>query len=60
MLTHAGAWLVLPLAVAPFGVALAAALWRAPITAAINVFLERTAQLELAFGLLLAIALVAR
>jgi 1,4-dihydroxy-2-naphthoate octaprenyltransferase len=60
MLTQAGAWLVLPLAVAPFGAALAAALWRAPITAAINVFLERTAQLELAFGLLLAIALVAR
>jgi uncharacterized membrane protein len=28
MLTHAGAWLVLPLVVAPFCAALVAALWR--------------------------------
>jgi hypothetical protein len=34
--------------------------WRAPITTALNLFLKRTAQLQLAFGLLLAIALVAR
>jgi 1,4-dihydroxy-2-naphthoate octaprenyltransferase len=58
--TQAGAWVALPLAAAPFAAALVVGFWRAPITTALNLFLKRTAQLQLAFGLLLAIALVAR
>jgi 1,4-dihydroxy-2-naphthoate octaprenyltransferase len=57
---HAGAWLALPLAAAPFAAALVVGFWRAPITTALNLFLKRTAQLQLAFGILLAVALVAR
>jgi 1,4-dihydroxy-2-naphthoate octaprenyltransferase len=57
---RAGAWVALPLAAAPFAAALVLGFWRAPITTALNLFLKRTAQLQLAFGLLLAIALVAR
>lgn len=56
----AGAWLALPLAAAPFAVALVVGFWCAPITTVLNLFLKRTAQLQLAFGLLLAVALVAR
>jgi 1,4-dihydroxy-2-naphthoate octaprenyltransferase len=59
-LTHAGAWLVLPLASAPFAAGVVSAFWQAPIDAGLNRFLEYTAQLQLVFGLLLAIALVAR
>jgi 1,4-dihydroxy-2-naphthoate octaprenyltransferase len=59
-LVQGNGWFALPLAAAPFAVALVAAFWRAPVTAAINVFLKRTAQLQLAFGLLLAVALLAR
>jgi 1,4-dihydroxy-2-naphthoate octaprenyltransferase len=58
--TRAGAWLALPFAAAPFAAALVLGFWRAPITTALNLFLKRTAQLQLAFGLLLAVALVAR
>lgn len=58
--TRAGAWVALPLAAAPFAAALVVGFWRAPITTSLNLFLKRTAQLQLAFGLLLAIALVAR
>jgi 1,4-dihydroxy-2-naphthoate octaprenyltransferase len=58
--TRAGAWVALPLAAAPFAAALVVGFWLAPITTALNLFLKRTAQLQLAFGLLLAIALVAR
>jgi 1,4-dihydroxy-2-naphthoate octaprenyltransferase len=57
---HTGAWLALPLAAAPFAMALVFGFWRAPITTVLNRFLKRTAQLQLAFGLLLAVALVAR
>lgn len=60
VVTRAGAWLALPLAAAPFAVALVLGFWRAPVTTALNLFLKRTAQLQLAFGLLLAVALVAR
>ena len=41
-------------------VALVVGFWRAPITTVLNLFLLRAAQLQLAFGLLLAVALVAR
>ena len=58
--TRAGAWVALPLAAAPFAAALVVGFWRAPITAVLNHFLKRTAQLQLAFGVLLAVALVAR
>jgi 1,4-dihydroxy-2-naphthoate octaprenyltransferase len=58
--TRAGAWLALPFAAAPFAAALVLGFWRAPITTVLNLFLKRTAQLQLAFGLLLAVALVAR
>jgi 1,4-dihydroxy-2-naphthoate octaprenyltransferase len=58
--TRAGAWLALPFAAAPFAAALVLGFWRAPVTTVLNRFLKRTAQLQLAFGLLLAVALVAR
>jgi 1,4-dihydroxy-2-naphthoate octaprenyltransferase len=58
--TRAGGWLALPFAAAPFAMALVVGFWRAPITTVLNLFLKRTAQLQLAFGLLLALALVAR
>ena len=58
--THAGTWVALPLAAAPFAAALVVGFWRAPITTVLNRFLKRTAQLQLAFGILLAVALVAR
>jgi 1,4-dihydroxy-2-naphthoate octaprenyltransferase len=58
--TRAGAWVALPLAAAPFALALVVGFWRAPITTVLNHFLKRTAQLQLAFGILLAVALVAR
>jgi 1,4-dihydroxy-2-naphthoate octaprenyltransferase len=58
--TRAGAWLALPLAAAPFAAALVAGFWRAPISAGLNLFLKRTAQLQLAYGILLAVALVVR
>ena len=58
--TRAGAWLALTFAAAPFAAALVIGFWRAPITTALNLFLKRTAQLQLAFGLLLAFAIVAR
>ena len=59
-LTHAGAWLTLTLAAAPFAAAVVAGFWRAPIGAALNRFLKRTAQLQLAFGILLVVALLAK
>jgi 1,4-dihydroxy-2-naphthoate octaprenyltransferase len=58
--TRAGAWVALPLAAAPFALALVVGFWRAPVTTVLNHFLKRTAQLQLAFGILLAVALVAR
>jgi 1,4-dihydroxy-2-naphthoate octaprenyltransferase len=60
VVTQSGAWLALPLAAAPFAIALVLGFWRAPITTVLNLFLKRTAQLQLAFGILLAVALVAR
>jgi 1,4-dihydroxy-2-naphthoate octaprenyltransferase len=60
VVTQSGAWLALPLAAAPFAIALVLGFWRAPVTTVLNLFLKRTAQLQLAFGILLAVALVAR
>lgn len=59
LVAPAGAWLALPLAAAPFAAALVVGFWRAPITTVLNLFLKRTAQLQLAFGCLLAVALAA-
>jgi len=59
-LTHAGAWLALTLAAAPFAAALVTGFWRAPVGAVLNLFLKRTAQLQLVFGILLAVALLAK
>jgi 1,4-dihydroxy-2-naphthoate octaprenyltransferase len=59
-LTAAGTWMMLPLAVAPFAAGLVSAFWQAPIDVALNRYLRYTAQLQLAFGLLLSLALLAR
>jgi 1,4-dihydroxy-2-naphthoate octaprenyltransferase len=59
-LTHAGAWLALTLAAAPFAAALVTGFWRAPVGAVLNEFLKRTAQLQLVLGILLAVALLAK
>jgi 1,4-dihydroxy-2-naphthoate octaprenyltransferase len=59
-LTGSGAWMMLPLAAAPFAAGVVSAFWQAPVNAGLNRFLKYTAQLQLGFGLLLAIALVAR
>lgn len=58
-LTRAGAWLALTLAIVPFAAALVTAFWRAPVGPVLNLFLKRTAQLQLALGIVLAAALVA-
>jgi 1,4-dihydroxy-2-naphthoate octaprenyltransferase len=60
VLTHAGAWLALTLAAAPFAAALVTGFWRVPVGGVLNLFLKRTAQLQLVFGILLAVALLAK
>jgi len=56
--TGIGAALALPLVAAPFAVWLVVRLARTPIGPALNDVLKSTAQLQLVFGALLAVALV--
>ena len=58
VLTGAGLWMLLPAASLPIAVRLIRDLARAPISPVLNPLLKRTARLELAFGLLLCVALV--
>lgn len=56
--TGKGSWLLLPVITLPLAVRLIRDLVRAPISPMLNPILKRTARLELAFGLLLSVALV--